>query len=71
MVAVLGAEADEDAGTCAFLKPGVRIEVTRTFSDFGPETVHPIGVRVFGNGTSTDGFTVREMIDGALVEPKS
>lgn len=60
----------EDAGTCAFLKPSVHIEVTRTFADFGPETVHPIGVRVFGNGTSTNGFTVREMVDGTPVEQK-
>ncbi len=58
-------DAMEDAGTCAFLKPGVRIEMTRTFADFGPGTAHPIGVRVFGNGASTDGFTVREMVDGA------
>ena len=59
----------EDAGICVFLKPGVRIEVTRTFADFGPGTVHPVGVRVFGNGTSTDGFSVSEMLAEPAVGP--
>ena len=58
----------EDAGTCAFLRPGVRVEVTRTFADFGANTVHPVGVRVFGNGTSTDGFTLREMVTEPAAE---
>lgn len=59
----------EDAGICVFLKPGVRIEVTRTFADFGPGTVHPVGVRVFGNGASTDGFSVSEMLADTAVGP--
>lgn len=62
-------DAMEDRGMCAFLKPGVQVEVTRTFADFGAGTVHPVGVRVFGNGTSSDGFTLREMVAEPAVGP--
>ena len=50
------------ADACVSLKPGVTVQVTRTFADFGPGTAHPVGVRVFGNGASVDGFTLRETV---------
>ncbi len=46
---------------CTFLKPGVRVEVLRELALIG-SGVRIVAVRVYGNGTSVDGYT----LDGNL-----
>ena len=49
---------------CVFLKPGVRVEVLRNLADLGAGT-RIVAVRVYGNGTSVDGYTLSNDLDDA------
>lgn len=49
---------------CVFLKPGVRVQVLRNLAELGPDA-RIVAVRVYGNGTSVDGFTLSSDVDDA------
>ena len=49
---------------CVWLKGGVAVDITKTYMDFGAPP-HPVGIRMFGNGTFADGFTFREGLESA------
>ncbi len=46
-----------------WLKGGVRLEILKDFAEFGGP-VHVVQVRVFGNGTSVDGYTLSSVVEG-------
>ena len=52
---------------CTFLKTGVRVEVLRKLADLGPGS-RIVAVRVYGNGTSVDGYTLSNDLDDATVQ---
>jgi len=46
---------------CAWLKSGIAVDITRTFGSFAG--AHPIGARMYGNGTFADGYMLREGLE--------
>ena len=49
---------------CTFWKPGVRADVLRQLADLGHGT-RIVAVRMYGNGSSMDGFTLSSDIEEA------
>ena len=49
---------------CVFLKPGVRVEVLKNLAELGSGS-RIVAVRVYGNGTSVDGYTLSNDVDDA------
>ena len=54
--------AIEPLQDCVWLKAGVQVEVLRDDADFGAGW-HVMKVRVYGNGTSVDGYTVSNGVE--------
>lgn len=50
---------------CTFLKSGVRVEVLRDLALIG-SGVRIVAVRVYGNGTSVDGYTLDSNLGNAI-----
>ena len=54
---------------CVFLKSGVRVEVLRDLAQIGT-SARIVTVRVYGNGTSVDGYTLDTNLGDAMPDER-